>query len=273
MIKDLALVIDGRTAKAGPYALSLAALLDAHLTAISAAVEPQVAGYAHAELRYDLIAAAREELHETANEAARKLASEGKTKGLRMSSLALDCFEGGDFEKFKEMLRLFDLIVVEQANGGKPEGRARIVEALVLASGPPVIVVPYIHAGPASVKNALVAWDGSAPAARALADALPLLFRAERVEVLNVDGRRLGGVQEYGRAVTRHLARHGIDATFKRTTSSGDIGNTILSHAADIGADFLVMGAYGHSKLREALFGGTTRTLLQSMTIPVLMSH
>jgi nucleotide-binding universal stress UspA family protein len=134
-------------------------------------------------------------------------------------------------------------------------------------------VVPYIQKEAANLRNVLVAWDGSAPAARALADALPILVRAERVEILSVDGRGIDDVHEHGRAVTRHLARHGIDATFKRTTSAGDIGNTILSHAADIGADFLVMGAYGHSKLREALFGGTTRTLLESMTIPVLMSR
>jgi nucleotide-binding universal stress UspA family protein len=102
---------------------------------------------------------------------------------------------------------------------------------------------------------------------------LPLLVRAAQVEILNVDGKGLEDIHEHGRVVTRHLARHGIDATFKQTMSAGDIGNTILSYAADIGADFLVMGAYGHSKLREALFGGTTRTLLESMIIPVLMSR
>jgi nucleotide-binding universal stress UspA family protein len=273
MIKDIALIVDGKSNRAGPYGLSLAKLLDAHLTAISAPVPPQLASYSSAELRYDLIVSEREELREVANEAARKLAAEGKASGLRTSSLSVDCFKGTDFGNFKERLRIFDLIVIKQANRGEPEGPARVIQALVLASGPPFIVVPYIHTGGACLKNILVAWDGSAPAARALADALPLLIRAERVEILSVDGQRLDDIYEHGRALTRHLARHGIDATFKRTTSAGDVGNTILSHAADIEADFLVMGAYGHSKLREAIFGGTTRTLLESMTIPVLMSR
>jgi hypothetical protein len=78
MIKDIALIVDGKSNRAGPYALSLASLLDAHLTAISAAVEPQLASYASAELRYDMIACGREELREVANDAARKLAAEGK---------------------------------------------------------------------------------------------------------------------------------------------------------------------------------------------------
>jgi hypothetical protein len=189
MIKDIALIVDGKSSRAGPYALSLASRLDAHLTAISAAVEPQLVSYASAELRYDMIDSAREELRETANEAAKKLTVEGKASGLRMNSLSLDCFEGADFDKFKEMLRIFDLIIVEQANRGQPEGRARVIEALVLASGPPVIVVPYIQKEAANLRNVLVAWDGSAPAARALADALPILVRAERVEILSVDGR------------------------------------------------------------------------------------
>jgi hypothetical protein len=79
-----------------------------------------------------------------------------------MSLLELDCFEGVDFDKLKEMLQIFDLIIVEQVDRGQPEGRARIIEALMLGSGPPVIVVPYIHKEPASLRNILVAWDGSA---------------------------------------------------------------------------------------------------------------
>ncbi|MFI4994818.1 MAG: universal stress protein [Hyphomicrobiales bacterium] len=273
MIKDLALIVDGRTKKAGPYALSLASLLDAHLTAISAIVERHLASYAYAELRYDLIASAREKMQESANEVVKQLKTKGAADGLKVDSLSLDCFEDAGFEKLKEMLRIFDLIIVEQADVEEREGRTRTIESIVFGSGRPVLVVPYIQTRPASFKSVLVAWDGSVPAARALGDALPLLARADRVELLRVDGKTLKHHDEHGLAVTRHLARHGIDATYKRTTSAGDFGNTLLSHAADTGADFLVMGAYGHSRLREAVFGGTTRTLLESMTIPVLMSR
>jgi nucleotide-binding universal stress UspA family protein len=273
MIKDIALVVDGRGRKAGAYALSLASLFDTHLTAIAAVLEPQLAGYAYAELRYDLIVSARDELREGAREIAKELAAEGVAKGLKVSSLAFDCFEDSDLGEFKELLRIFDLVVIEQANADEPEGRSRTIESVVFGTGRPVLIVPYIQDRPASLHNVLVAWDGSAPAARALGDALPLLARADHVELLSVDGKGLKDFHERGAAVTRHLARHGIDAVFKQTTSAGDIGSTILSYAADVGADFLVIGAYGHSRLREAVFGGTTRTLLESMTVPVLMSR
>jgi nucleotide-binding universal stress UspA family protein len=274
MIKDLALLVDGRTQKVGPYASSLALLLDGHLTAVSAIVEPYLASYAYAELRYDLILSAREEMQEAANELVDKLKSDGSAEGLKVNSLSLDYFEDAGFDRLNEIVRIFDLVIIEQENAEEgPQGRSLTIESVVFGSGRPVLIVPYIQARPASLKNVLVAWDGSAPAARALGDALPLLARADRVELLSVGGKALKGCDGQGVAVTRHLARHGIDATFKHTTSAGDIGNTLLSHAADTGADLLVMGAYGHSRLREAVFGGTTRTLFESMTIPVLMSR
>jgi nucleotide-binding universal stress UspA family protein len=273
MIKDIALVVDGQSQKAGPYALSLASLFDAHLTAISAVVEPQLAAYAYAELRYDMVSSARAELRDAAYEIAKKLAAEGSAQGLKVSSLALDCFEDADFNRFKEFLRIFDLVVIEQSNPEQMGARTRTIESLVFGSSRPALVVPYIQSRPASFKNVLVAWDGSAPAARALGDAMPLLARADRVEILSIDRKGLKDFHEQGAAVTRHLARHGIDAIFKHTTSAGDVGSTILSYASDSGSDFLVMGAYGHSRLREAVFGGATRTLLESMTIPVLMSR
>ena len=102
---------------------------------------------------------------------------------------------------------------------------------------------------------------------------MPLLARANRVELLSVDSTALKVNDGQGTALTRHLLRHGIKGTFKQTPSAGKIGETLLSYAADMNADLLVMGAYGHSRLREAVFGGTTHTLLKNTTIPVLMSR
>ena len=273
MIKDLAVIVDGLTQKAGRYALSLTSLFDAHLTAISAVVEPYLARSAYPELRYDLIAATREEMQQEARNIVDSIKTEGHRECLQVNSLALDCFDDAGLDKLNRMTRLFDIVIMEQANSEGSEGRRRKVEAVVFGAGRPVLIVPYIQARPASMKTILVAWDGSAPAARALGDALPLLTRADRVELLNVGAKSLKGYDEDGTAVIRHLARHGIDASFMHTLGTGDIGNTLLSHAADISADLLVMGTYGHSRLREAVIGGVTRTLLESMTVPTLMSR
>src|SRR6476659_6429709 len=127
MIKDIALIVDGTSRKAGPYALSLASLLDAHLTAIAAVVEPQLASYAYAELRYDLIASARDELREAAHDIAKGIAAAGTAQGIKVSALSLDCFEDADFTRFKELLRIFDLVVIEQSNADEAEGRRRTI--------------------------------------------------------------------------------------------------------------------------------------------------
>jgi len=125
-------------------------------------------------------------------------------------------------------------------------------------------------------KCVLVAWDASREAARAVADAMPLLAAADAVIVLAVDPQPGpdGHGEIPGADIALHLARHGVKAQIERTVSAGvPIGELLLSRAADLGADMLVMGAYGHSRVRELLLGGATRSILASMTIPVLMSH
>ena len=117
----------------------------------------------------------------------------------------------------------------------------------------------------------LIAWDGSIPAARAVGDALPFLKRARDVVIVQVDAKTPERCD--GTMLKQHLSRHAIDARIKGAASAGDVANTLLSYAADMAADLLVMGAYGHSRLREEIFGGTTRTVMESMTFPVLMSH
>jgi nucleotide-binding universal stress UspA family protein len=187
--------------------------------------------------------------------------------------LSLNHFENGGVEQLLALTRLFDVIVLEQADAQIADGRARSIEAIVFNSGRPALIVPYVQKDAASLKNVLVAWDAGAPAARALGDALPLLAHASRVELIRIMETGRHDEDAGGAAITRHLAPHEIKAAFRLDTSPVDVGNTLLSYAADTSADILVMGAYGHSRLREALFGGTTRTMLQSMTIPVLMSR
>jgi nucleotide-binding universal stress UspA family protein len=145
-------------------------------------------------------------------------------------------------------------------------------ERVTLASGRPILVVPYAGQFEKIGRCVLVAWNGSREAARAVADAMPILASAEAVTVLVVDPQ--AGVDLPGADIALHLARHGVKAQVERTVSADvPIGEVLLSRAADLGADLLVMGAYGHSRVRELLLGGATRSILASMTIPVLMSH
>ena len=147
---------------------------------------------------------------------------------------------------------------------------------MALAVGRPVLVVPYAGRFEECGRRVLVAWNASRAATRAINDAMPLLAGAETVTVLSVDpgedppGARRGAGDGHRRA-SRASRRQGCVET---TVSGGiGVGNALLSRASDIGADLLVMGAYGHTRVRELLLGGATRTILESMTVPVLMAH
>jgi nucleotide-binding universal stress UspA family protein len=175
---------------------------------------------------------------------------------------------------FGSIARRFDLSVVGQAEPDKPGPDHLIVESTLFESGRPVLVVPYIQKAGLKLDRVMVGWDGSRSAARAVADAMPLLVRAKATEVVIVTGERAKSDEIPGADIAHHLARHGAKVEVKQIVATDtDVANTILSHAADSSADFLVMGGYGHSRLREFILGGATRGILGSMTIPTLMSH
>jgi nucleotide-binding universal stress UspA family protein len=174
--------------------------------------------------------------------------------------------------------RYVDLIVLGQLDPeGTPAPLTRpLPEEVALAAGRPVLVVPYAGAFAEIGRNVLVAWDSGRAATRAVADAMPLLVGARSVTVLSVNPQE--GPSAHGAVpgadIGLHLARHGVNATIEATAAEDiDIGNALLSRAADLDADLLVMGAYGHSRVRELVLGGITRTIIDSMTLPVLMAH
>jgi nucleotide-binding universal stress UspA family protein len=172
--------------------------------------------------------------------------------------------------------RYFDLTVVGQGiDLDDPTGALTVLpEELALSIGRPVLVVPRYGTFPALGDHVLVAWNASREAARAVNDALPFLRRAQRVTVLSVDPGDHPDQRIPSADITLHLARHGVNAVAAQTRSADiSVGDTLLSRAADIEADLIVCGAYGHSRLREMVLGGATRHLLQHMTVPVLMSH
>ena len=141
---------------------------------------------------------------------------------------------------------------------------------MLVESGRPALILPYAGAiGPIG-NTVLVAWKETREAARAVTCALPWLRRAGAVHVMAYGD----GADDSMRALERYLAAQGVAATTHvRGEEEQDMGNALLSRAADVGADLLVMGSYGHSRAREWVLGGATRTILQTMTLPVLMSH
>jgi nucleotide-binding universal stress UspA family protein len=172
--------------------------------------------------------------------------------------------------------RYADLVISPQAEPtDEPETRL-LPHEIVLAAGRPVLFVPYAGRFPDAGRRVLVAWDGGREAARAVSDALPFLARAETVEVSVFDPERSPRThgEQPGADIALFLSRHGVKVTVHRQSGAGyDVGAQILSRAADAAADLIVMGGYGHARVRELVLGGVTRTILESMTVPVLMSH
>jgi len=169
-----------------------------------------------------------------------------------------------------------DLVVIARPESAGPSaGPPGLAESLVLSSGRPIIMFPA-RGTVSQVRRILVAWNATRESIRAVADALPLLVKAKAVQVLVVDHERnrAGHGQDPGADIARHLARHGAHVEVLRLSSEGEeVGRLLLSKAAAFGADLLVMGAYGHSHLREWMFGGVTRTVLYEAVLPVLMSR
>ncbi|MDY7801382.1 universal stress protein [Burkholderia stagnalis] len=171
-----------------------------------------------------------------------------------------------------------DLLVLGQTD---PHDRTtyiapHFVEDVVTGCGRPAIIVPYAGLVRTFAENVLIAWDGGREAARAVADALPLLKRARFVTVETVERHRSDPDKTpAGVDVAAYLERHGIRASFATTPREGDIntGETLLNRTSDLHSDLLVMGAYSHARMRERVLGGATRTILETMTVPVLMSH
>ena len=276
MIKDIVvnLSVGAGSRPAGDYAVSVAAALDAHLAGLAFLYDPIVpvsgAGYIPAEVveaqERDNVAGARG--------AVDRFVAASKRAGVAAEPLTLRASFAGVGDQFGRIARRFDLAIVGQAEPDTNPVEDAIIEGALFGSGRPLIVVPYIQKAPLKLDRVMVAWDGGRAAARAVADAMPLLERAGRVELVIIANERGKQDEIEGADMGQHLARHGLNVEVKRTVAGDvDVADVLLSHAADAGTDFIVMGGYGHSRLREFVLGGVTRSILRSMTAPVLMSH
>lgn len=173
--------------------------------------------------------------------------------------------------------RSADLIIVSATNPDEITGVERdFVEQVVMAAGRPILVLPFKGDAKISIQDIVIGWDGGREAARAVFDALPLLKLARKVRVVRVDPQKDPALRGSipGADLAQTLARHGIKAEAQGYPTDGmDEGQALMRCAEDCGAGLIVMGAYGHSRLAEFIFGGATRFVLTRMVRPVLMSH
>ena len=271
MIKDLTIVVDGVGRRAAPYGITLAAMLEATVSAVSVLPLVPFQTFAQSEIRYDLVVAAEQDAREQAAAAVEAVAKAAREAGIPCETSAICTSAPLAPLRLAGFVHLSDLAVIEQADEAAPKPADAYLDTLLFQGARPVLMVPYNQLAPPRFSCAVVAWDGSAPATRALGDALPLLRRMARVELVSVTDEPVPEATR--RRAIRHLARHGIEATVEVIPGGVPVGEALLSHVSDRGADLLVMGAYGHSRLREAILGGTSRTILASMTVPVLMSR
>jgi nucleotide-binding universal stress UspA family protein len=172
--------------------------------------------------------------------------------------------------------RYADLTVLTRPSAADGDLLEEVIEGVLFHSGRPVLVVPPDWKGGSIGGRVAIAWDASREATRAVADASALMDRAEAVAVLTVDAkpRLFGHGEAPGQNIAAHLTRCGMHVEVRNADSMGrEVGATILAEAQAFNADLLVLGAYGHSRLRERVFGGATRDMLRQSAIPMLMAH
>lgn len=279
--KNLLVSLDGTksNAKRVQVALDLAERFDAHLVGLYVNPEVIIPSYVMAGIP---------EAVQRDQRAARKAEAErilgDFEKAAKRAGRSIECRgASGPAEDIPEIIglhgRYADLVILGQYDGDDPESPSRdTIERTLLTVGRPCLLVPYIGAPAVIGRRAVVAWDAGRESARAAYDSLPFLQAAEAVHIVVVNptrtGRGEGHGQEPGADIALTLARHGVKAeTHHIVAEDIEAADTLLSRLSDLDADLLVMGAYGHARWRELVLGGVTRSILEHMTVPVLMSH
>jgi nucleotide-binding universal stress UspA family protein len=276
--KDLLVQVDDSTAckaRVGA-ALEIAERFDAHLTALYLIPEIILPIAAEGYFGTDVYTNIEQQEQEKADAVLGEFQQAAEASGIAYETRT-DRSAIADFpDRLEVHSRYADLLILGQPDrtdtipSGPPPGN------VVLNAAAPVLIVPFIGLRPGFGKRVMVAWNASREAARAVKNAMPFLERAEAVDVVTFhpsEGRDAHGDLP-GADIALHLTRHGIDVDVQRLEGKDiDVGNALLSHASDRDSDLLVMGCYGHSRLREWVLGGATRTILHSMTLPVVMGH
>ena len=275
MIKDLVVNLSlGANDPAGDFAISIADSFKAHVLGVAFSYEPIIPGSVMGGIPPEIIESQRRESDEKARAAIARFDAAANRAAVAAESRIISASVSGAAEQLGRLGRRFDLVVVGQAQRDEASAAEVVDEGVLFDSGRPVIFVPYIQKAGLKLDRVMVCWDGSRAATRAIADAMPFLKKSKQVEIVMVSAKKPKDDEIAGADLGQHLARHGLKVDVKRITSTEpDVSSTILSYAADSSTDLIVMGGYGHSRLREFILGGVTRGLLESMTVPVLMSH
>jgi nucleotide-binding universal stress UspA family protein len=275
MIKDIVVSLSVGKPRdiAGDFAISVATAFDAHLSAVAFAYEPVIGGMLVPVPDASLLESFRTKNSQAAQRAKSGFDEAARRAGVRSESIALPATADEAAHRFGTIARDYDLSVLAQAEPDGDVAETLAIEAALFNSGRPVLVVPYIQSTGLNLDRVMVCWDGSRNAARAVADAMPLLRCAGAIEVVTIESQERRN-ELAGAKIAEHLARRGLKVELKPLVGADiDVADTILSHASDVSADLIVMGGYGHSRLREFILGGATDGMLRSMTVPTLMAH
>lgn len=262
----------GNHSSAVAYAISLSQVADAHLTLEAASMRYAVPGSLVGAFGAELIAHENRRIKELAEAFAEQSKGRADLAGVVCSVETPSLVFASLCDRLLAHARVHDVTVLDMETDPVQRDRG-LIEAALFDSGRPVLIVPpgrERHVG----KRILIAWDGGASAARAVADALPFLKDAEEVEILTVTGEKdLAGLLP-GTDLAPHLARHGVKVTVRNVAlGEADVASEIRQAANGFAADLIVCGAYKHSRLREWLLGGVTQSLLQECRLPIMMSH
>ncbi len=255
-------------------ALPLAEKFDAHLIGMHASPGVPVLGTIGAQVPPDIIEQYAQHMRDDTE--AIKTAFAKAVKGAQVKTEWRQHEQkviGADIlNTISEHTRCADIVIMGQFDAEQRAGD--LTADIIIGAGRPVIVVPKSCAATSLTGNIVIAWDGSRESARAAFDSLPLLKQAKSVYVVTVQKRNGGdAISSGGGELAHSLARHGVTVEAVALESGASAGETLTKYASDKDCDLIVMGCYGHSRLRERLFGGATQNILQKMTRPVLMSH
>jgi nucleotide-binding universal stress UspA family protein len=277
MIKDLVVNLGQQDAR-GPardFAISIANAFGAHLAGVVFTLVPEFPGYIAPALRPDILAKIRSHSETAAQAAIDRFDTASLQSEVSREHRTIQATQAEAPLVLAALARRFDLSVFMQSEPNVVDNDA-MIETSLFQSGRPLMVVPYIQKEGLRLDRLVCCWDGSRAATRAINDALPLLVKAAAVDLLIVLNEKTRGAENEirGDEISRHLARHDVRVQIEKNTAEDiDVGNAILSYVADRSASLIVMGGYGHSRLRELILGGVTRDMLNSMTVPVFMSH
>jgi nucleotide-binding universal stress UspA family protein len=259
-------------------AISLATKHDSHVYGVALKIKSTIADYIGEALPSGFQEAQRQAVEDSARKALGAFEVAAKDAGISYETGVIEKSAAKAPDALAFLARHSDLTILGQTDYEKNGSsfNTSFMEAVLFGSGRPIYLVPYVGKKIQPVKTAVIAWDGGAKIARTVNDSIPLLQDREEVIILVINAEERQGAhgQKPGADIAAHLAKYGINAKIEHETIKDiPVDKAILNFLAESGADLLVMGAYGHSRLREKAFGGVTQNILKEMTAPVLMSN